>query len=613
MNLEVLSYLKKYIKDRYPMYYDPDKDTEFLSFINIIASDNKFKSELDFKSVNSTKKEVLEEGELDAVIDDLVSRYGQIRYTKIWANIGSLSSYIKDVIIKDNQKKSDEDNVNADTLDRICKEIALSIIKNEETDDYSYYMDGVFDQKFIEDYHYHLNEYKKDVKNRVDLVIQEKIKHCRFKVTEDTYLLIINNISDVMMRDFKYVSVKSGDCDKNILIAFNIFRKRLTEEITNYVNNYINNEIDDLLGVPVSDVVDYILLVTIYKGEISVDKLLEGRMDDIIKGTVAVNRKEKATNKDAINHINSIVIDKSSASISNEEVFEIANQLYTQLRSMNIFDHDIVSKKYDEQIVQLYEAMMRENLSVKNGKGSQKRKLIWGKKTINKHILPLIIVGTVTISAGVMAYKIGDYLVEKGKGIVQDIKNQKPLRKVDEFDNYQYMPIHTKYTDGYGSMKQNIIKFYQNASVYNDENYKYLGFYRAYDYVYADKLAIMDSMISDLKVYSKDKEELVDFYNSISDCSCYLDFVVLRLEEMGCEEIKDDKYVKAVGVYRNAMMAAHDNLTPMDILTADFSKHADVVSEIMQMYREYSENYLIDFGNVLMDDSELQKNSGRII
>ena len=588
MKLEVLDYLKKYIQNKYPMYYDAEEQAKFLNFVSSIASDKKFKTEMDLKTSDKSIKETLQSGEMDHIIDDLINTYAQIIYTKIWANLDGLSSRIKNVILKESQKNSSVEIIGDHILDKICQEIALGIIKNMQDDDYTIYLNGSFNEKFVEDYGYYLQEYKKEVSIRVEKIIKRKIDSCNFKVTEDTYLLILSGITDSILHDYKYNDIINGFCDKEILSLFNFYRKKLKEEIENYVTSYITSEIDDLLGVSVQDVLDAILSLTIVKGEISAAKLLDGKLDELIKGCVKRYRKKLPSKDDAISHIYSFIFGNMVISLTDEELSKLSEKIYLKLRLNNILDNDIVSGNYDDKIKLLYENEIRIDNSVekeglpKKIKVNKKRRKMYGK------VISLALAGTLTISAGKLVFDGVKYVWDWGNSAIDQLMSQKQMDAVDEFDNYKYNFIFTKYNDSYEKMTLNAADFYNKVSSLGDE-YRYLGFYRMYKNVMADKLAIMDSTLPFLKSRTFNNPEYSNFYDSISRYECYLDFAKDSLLSMGCEQIKDSKYQEAINVYKEAMEKVWgDDYTPMDYLIVNSPECVSVIKEIMHMYTEYS-------------------------
>lgn len=612
MRIEVLEYLKEYIKNKYPMYYDVNNQVDFMQFINLIASDKKFESELKAKSTDRSINDVLKNGDIDYVIDDLVDVYAKDRYFKIWDNLEDLSNRIKAAILKESKKNSKIEVVSEDVLNRISNEIALGIIKNEDIVDYSPYKNGTYDEKYVEDYNYYLVEYKKIVLNHVENVINRKLEHSKFRVSDDTYALMLSNISSIIMRDFEFDKILNGSCDRQIIRALNFFRKKLIEEISAHVHEYIVKEIDNLMGVSITDVTDDILKVTVVTGEISADKLLKGKLNSIINGFVSRRREKAPGVKEAVNRIKCLIIKYFDSSLSDDEIDEITIRIYEKLQTQSIFDKDIVSSDYEGYIKKLIDEEMRVFMSVEQKGKPKSIKPNWLKKLFPKHIISLALAATMVIGTGKAVVNGIQTVITSASQFFNDIKNSKSKKTVDEFDGYKYSLIFTRYTDAFNPMINNVTDFYNKSLGYSDPEYAYLGFYRMYGNVMEDKLAIMDMVLYDLQWNSKNNPELSGFYEKISKYDCYLDFVLDRLEAMGCKEINDDKYREAIGVYKNAMRAVDDeNETAMDILIVSFSKHADAIEEIMSLYREYSAECEVRFGNELITIND--NNKGRII
>lgn len=598
-----LEYLSKYIQKKYPMYYNLDG---FLGFVGDIGTDKKFRSEIELRRGDKSVVEFLNSGDMDSIIDELVDTYAQIKYTKIWANLDSLSSRIKNVISKSSQRDANINVLNDELLDRICREIALGIIKNSQDDDYTIYFNGSFDKKYLEDYTYYFNEYKQEVYKRVQAVVGNKMENSKFKFSEDTYFVILSGLADQVISTYRYEDIVNGLCDKKILSLFNVYRKEIKDEISSYVEKYITNEIENLMGVSVEDIKNVILHLTFVTGEVSADKLLNGECNNLINSCVARYRKNMPNRDESIKHIYGILFAEMIELLNESELLELSNKIYDELREENIFDNDIISGEYDDKIKFLYENERRKNNSVKNGKDPDKRKANKKKRKTYKSIIALILAGSITVAAGKLIIDGVTYIWNLGAKISQDLSNRKPLKKVEEFDNYRYNYIFTKYTDAYVSTLNNVISFYEKTSDYEDQEYKYLGFYRMYSYVMDDKLAIMDSALSELKIKCS-------LDGTLDNYSCYLDFVYDRLVSMGCDEIKDSKYQVAINVYKNAKSATTgSDLTPMDILILDFPEQATSIEEMMELYGKYSEEKMVSFGNELINsDAKTQQEGGK--
>ena len=138
---------------------------------------------------------------------------------------------------------------------------------------------------------------------------------------------------------------------------------------------------------------------------------------------------------------------------------------------------------------------------------------------------------------------------------------------------------------------------------YNNLNYDYLGFYRAYENVRDDRLYIMDTMLNIARNEIVKKESGTEFQKNISSASCYLEFAIDRLEDMGCEEIKDQKYHNALFEYLKVK-----NEHPGDEVLQHM-KNSDrrVIEDIMQKYQDYSSELLKEFGEIRQEQKDTMK------
>lgn len=599
MSFEVFEYLKKYICSKYPMYYVKNNEKLFVSFIHKIAKDFLFTERLanicDEEQISVS--DALNDGKLDKTIDSLVDQYAQIEMTYVWANFGTLFNYVKDVVIR---KASAAGELGLKTIDSICKDIAVSLIQNNELD-YSYYMNRAYDDILIN----HFDSRCEEICEKCYLYVKDIIKKSGINVgvDEKNYLYLIENVTINMLRERDADDILNRVCDEEVLKKFKAKLSGLRKSVKKHITTVLN-QIIPLVGIPVDDVVRKITQMAMDTGEIDAQGLLNGKYDDFIENYANKRRLENDPSN-AIRYIYNRIKPMNVGVIPKETLMEIAAKICFILHDKHHFAYkDIEQGKHDSIISDVfiserirYNSIKQKNIDRKIRHNTKKRKL---SKT-RLALLTLALGVSLSVVAAVGYGTVN--LVQDVSEAIQSIGDQRKINEVNRIDDFDYSYIYIKTNDNVKPTALNALEFYSKLVEigYDGMGYDYLGFYRAYDNVREDKLYIMDYMLSYVEMEAQKNPKYSDFLWNFKGDTCFLDFACDRLYEMGFTEIRDDKYEAALNAYEYAKRN-YSNEKPMDKVSDENKK---IIQEIMNKYAEYSRRQEAALGQKLMDEPDV--------
>lgn len=610
--LELISeYLSDYIKNRYPMYYNAIHPQEFKEFVKNIALNSAIKE----RGLNAVLS-----GDADKIINGLVVEYAKLRLTNTWANFGSLCNYIKDIIVK--EVGEDVSKLNETTLNDIVREIALGVCVNSKKE-YSEYMIGSYDKIFLTNFDAHYDEINSKCYNRIKKVMGDASVKVTFD--EDTYIEILDDLLSDLIKNYNKDEILSGACDKKIITKYNELVEQKREQVQAYIKSVIQGMML-ILGVPIDRVVADLTKMVMDTKELSASKMLAGKLDRLIEGYA-----ERAREKVETSRRQKTIDDKEQLQADVDATKRyIFDKIKTETEGMNISSQDksamtrTILKILCEQYGQSYRNILDgkcdsliTNLIVRNamayasvkGEGKQSRRKRGKKKSkISKALLALILAAIIALATaiGAATIKIGGAIYDSVGEFVQDVQGADAKKAVDRFDGFDYSYIYIKGTNAFEPTARNTVDFYQKVAEcgYEDPEYYYLGFYRAYVNVRDDRLFIMDTMLSRAQHRTEDMEGAESFYEGIASDSCFLEFAINRLKALGCEKINDEKYDGIVSAYLSAKGRASKGKTPMDCMSKE---DVDLATEIMKMYAEYSEDKMVEFGELCLASDEVAK------
>jgi len=412
----------------------------------------------------------------------------------------------------------------------------------------------------------------------------------------DTLDMITEDMCDMLMPIYRYDKMIEGKMDEEIVAAYNFVLSGICDEIRSYVSNYISNNIVPLTDINNIDVENEIIKLMMNSSEINSFDILMGRCDDKINGIVIKNREENK-NKRLAEMPDTIEYIKHVAEIYTEDknlVDQIANKVDTDLRDEGFIPSEIVSGKYDMKIRKMYNDYYHKNRfpfidrSIEGDDVPSKIEVVSGKKNINKIIAELLVASALLSIISYGGYKVGN-----------EIRNDKSMENINRFDSHNYSRVSSIYVNSFGDTAQNIISTFNNYRKYNNENYSYLGFYRAFNGAGSQKLYVMDNMMEQIRNDIYMKEEHNDLMNILRSNGCYLDFIYDRLYDMGYTEIKDMKYNELLSSYMRARKE-HKYKDPVEYLS---SSNQRLLGKVLSKYDELSQQHLIEFGVLLGDQN----------
>lgn len=576
-----LVYLKNYIKDKFQLYCRNLGQEEFMSFVNAIVLDASFKS----YDINRVLK-----GDTDSVIDDLVDKYAKVKLTNVWANFRTLCDYVKSVIVS---RSKDMGGISDLLLENISRDIALSCATSTNSIDYSSFMNGSFDDIFLNNFETQCNVIWNSCFEHAKRTVENA--NIAIGVDNSSFDNLITSVISSMLSKYDINDIIKGMYDDQILKRFNFYYKKMSEAVQKHVTNVLYDMLN-LVDIDEKKVISEMTKKAMETGEISALEIISGKKDRYIENfanshkIVVVKPEVKST--DPVMYIYDFISKNNSTNLSDDELEKMANKINIDLNDKYRYTpNDILLGKHDNFIRILFNQYVMKRSSVKNDTTPEKIKHNTKKRRIQRSGCALMLLGVLAGSAlvGGIGYTIVDHLSDQ-------IEYNSAISYVsDTIDDYSYSPIFTIHNDEFKPTGDNVIDFYLDVRHLDDDNFNYLGFYRAYDYVRDNRLAVMDNMLKYVKTKVNDDTNLRGL--NVSNSS-YLSFVCDRLEDMGCEKITKDKYRSVVEAYEDIMRSQMDDI-PYDYLD---SEQKEIVNEIMELYREYSEECMIELAESLKEE-----------
>lgn len=410
---------------------------------------------------------------------------------------------------------------------------------------------------------------------------------------------IVGRISLKVGPVVSYQSLMNGNenIDKQISIQYEIILRDTVNKIYKYAKDYVMRNVYPMLDIDEVEVSNDLVVKIMNDNKYNVVDLFTRKYDKMIEQMAYENRKKNEQNKpNAYRYIKLFIIGLDDY-LEFDELNNLAFAIEETLRDDRYNTKDIVEHKCDREIESMYNRYMMKKNSVYEEEKPKKIKRNPKNKKIQKGIATLLVLATLT---GVT----GGVLHVAGKNLYRGIKDTKADMTYNHIStvmsNNRYEYLFTKYNDGFEINMDYAVEDYNNYSKFG-EVYGYLGIYEMYKHVRTDSLAIMDSFMNDLwhKIY--DKEYVTDMKIS---STTFIEFAYDRLLEMGCEEVKKDKYVDAVNEYEHYRCFNNDSSkTTMDCILENDKKTAKTIYELMDLYHQYSAKYYKDLSEIYAPNS----------
>lgn len=451
--------------------------------------------------------------------------------------------------------------------------------------------------------------FKTDYTNLYNAVWRYIENNYLYNSNKNTIKYFSKRISLRLIVDYNYLDLSKGLYDDKIKEEYNNICKDLEKRVASYI---INN-IDLLDGINHKEVASQFVNLIISNDKYDVNMYFDGSYNKLINDLCIrnkmVNSEKKVENaKNAIRKlIENRVTDKKNLN-------EIVDKIYNKLVERKYLYSDIINGNVNSYILNLCNeysfavfrperinnvgfgdinrSRMKEQ-SVVNGNSLDKFKVRRGKEKVNKVVITLAVLGTLVASTyGVVHSSYNTYM------------SNQAISTVREWDGYSYSNIFTLHTDAFNTTAKNVVDTYDDYLRFENDNYKYLGFYRAYVSVKADRLYIMDNMLKVIKEDDSVNGRLLK--GELRTTSCYLEFMYDRLVEMGYNDINEDDFNRLLNEYLQ-VRNDHRYEEPVQYLS---KKHKKMVEKIRDKYIEYSEKYLVEFG-MMLSDSETLSTEGK--
>lgn len=433
-------------------------------------------------------------------------------------------------------------------------------------------------------------EASENLKNHIKGLINDLSEN---DFSKDVFEYIVNQISASLMQFYNYNELNNGGFEDRIKILYEDQKKFLEELFLSNIRRILNKEIDTHVyvndGINQMELEKYILLQLLNTANYNlIINIGDNQYDnDILKIAKKYIDKNKKKNIDSYSYIMKIIINEDSC-LAEQEVIYYTKKIDEALRLNGFYSNDIVDKKNESEIIKWFYYFKQRRLSIKQKREKEKEerkiekiKYEKRKRMVYKSTIALVLSATLLGMGFLLKYGIDNTIAYfRERKADKDYKSSSA-----QMNEEKYGQVFTKYSDQYQKNMELTANNYRNFSKLG-ETYGYLSFYDAYMHISADKLAIMDAMLSDIH----------DKYGIDVDTNYYIEFMYNRLVELGCEEIKQEKYINVVREYAFAALNNDDETkTTWECLNGEQKKK---INEIADLYKSYSSEYYKEFSNI---------------
>ncbi|MBQ2872548.1 MAG: hypothetical protein IJE89_00940 [Bacilli bacterium] len=448
--------------------------------------------------------------------------------------------------------------------------------------------------KLIDDYFRsekkELWEASENLKNHIKRVIYD-LSDGSF--SKDIFEYIVNQISASLIKFYNYNELNNGGFEDRIKILYEDQKKFLEELLLSNIRRVLNKEIDSHVyvndGINQMELEKYVLLQLLNTANYNL--IVNGDNNQFDKDILNIAKEYIVKNKrkpvDSHSHIMKTIA-KEDNSLSEQEVVYYTKRIDEALRLNGFNSNSIVDKKNESEIIKWFYYFKQRRLSIKEKREKEKAeqkaekiKYEKRKRMVYKSTIALILSATLLGMGFLLKHGIDNTIAHfRERRALKDYKTASA-----QMNEEKYGQVFTKYSDQYQKNMELTVNNYRNFSKLG-ETYGYLSFYDAYMHISADKLAIMDSMLSDIQ----------DKYGIDVDADYYIEFMYNRLAELGCEDVLQEKYINVIREYRFVALNNDDETkTTWDCLNEGQKK---LINEIADLYKSYSSEYYKQFSNI---------------
>lgn len=573
-----VSYISEYIKYKFPMYVGKMNSVSFMGLVNNIQ----FIS--DIKNVGF---EQLKNGNKDEIIDNYVNQYMKVNFPNVFETVNKLCIYICG-LLKNNKKFNDSISLLNDISNQIgydCfNQIDISLVKS-----------GKYDEMFYTRYLEIINQIKNHFISHVNKVICSMNENVGF--SNDTINVLISKIVNDMLN--KYDSNKVYD-DNRIREKYLNLSNEIKINVKEHIKKVLYN-MDLVIGVDTDKVINDLLYMTTVSGQMSAIGLINGKLDNLICGHANKNRKHSYNDSDIVDYIYNYLNNIADEEITENQLMDFSKEVKKILKSdkygynvSHILDHQC-----DGIINQLYEERYHSYFIDRNDwvedyskKKNNKKSIIYKpkKKSIQKIIAGILLGSSLLVLSGC-----------KIKNVKNDraIDNAKSLGRTGGY-SIDYSSKHDEELS-YGFVANDVLMYYDHLVEYGPE-YIHLCFYNAY----CDGLSLdeLNHVIGAVKDFIVDDEKYAELNSLMGDSNLYIDYIYNSLIMMGCEDVKDDKFINAVNAYK---LSYHGNMYGV---ASDYHLNEEDkmnLEILIRLYEKYSRNCQIELGNIIEENDNISK------
>lgn len=580
MNGNAFIYIRNYLEKNYPMFSNRIMSVHNTFLPSLVDS---IHAEYGLKALN--------QGAADEKIDKLFNQYIRDNFEdNKWNSFNELCNYIKSISVDKYYTWTDLININL--LNGLVKDVALSIIDMED-DDYSKYMDGSYNQMILTNFEKHSDKFYDSCSN----YIKEVLYDIDFEkgYNDSTYNYLINLVIMDMLKENNIRKINSGVLDNTIISKYMKVLKQAKLDVRKYIKELIY-EREFCFTADLDNVEEFIKYEIFTIGKLNIEDLLSEKLDYYVIDYIKKNTSKKEIDVIDVKNYLYRIICNNSFGLSNQEISEMSDSIFNILYNNNCSLKDIMIGRHDKDINNILNRFMMKRNSVVTENAPKMVKHEKKKKKISPLIKTLVIIS-------IVVYLTGSALFIPSSPFNYNVfDNLITSEELEEFEDFPYSGfIYTSYNDMAVPTAINSLDYYnkvKDLGIGNDEIYCYLGFYNAYSHISGDNiLFVMDEIFDQAQIEAANNKEYSDIYINIKNYSCFLEFAMDRLEDMGCKKIKNERYVEALNAYKKAQRYSADEV-PMDIID---DKNYECVKEIMNLYRQYSIKFRNKFENILSD------------
>jgi len=580
-----ISYISAYIKEKFPMYHRSMTELEFGKLVNQINLDS------DIKGVSF---DVVKNGELDSIIDNHVNLYAQNNLKDIWENFDNLREHIIKVISENSKFKDAKEFIN-----EISMRISLNI-----SDEIG------FDKIFTNQYNNEIfNQYlslRNSFKVKLVKYIGSVFSSFNEKIGFDknTTIAIFNMISEKIIENYNADNIYDVGYIREMFVEIS---SDITRRIIGRVR-YVLNNVDIFCDIPEREVFSQIVMMATVRGEVNAIKIINGEMDNFIMNVI--NSKQKKTSRyddqTVLQYVYKVLLNESDEEIIGSALSEFTVQVVDRLKSSEyeFNNSDIMEHRCDKIIKSMYlerycltPEIIREKMkrqSVKTSKNKTKKpvdlfKKAMLKRKIQRDLSCLLIVATLSSVGG---FAIGNAINKKN--------DRDAMFLAKSLDTTSYSISHSsdimeKIT--YNHAVEGVINYYNQLKKHGNE-YANLCFYNAF----SEGLSLneMDLLFSKVRTTVGDDVNFFELSNILNKEDCFLDFIYDSLIMMGCEEIKNDKYMESLISYKQSF---YGNMYGIVSDYHIYSNDKRNIDKMMELYDEYCKKNLTKLGNELQENN----------